>query len=270
MNLDGRNIVVLDLITVRSPDDCMYCGQPKQEHLTAALACVPNNTQHYVALGWNNKPALGLSIGCFYDHQATRIRWFDRASLEATIWELVTRQALLVSYNGILFDFVVMRGLLRQEADEQLRGPGVGVQRRYDELTALCEAFKALCATSYDLLRHLWMADPPGQHVAGLNGLDSVAPANGLGAHGMSASGVPWLWHHGRYAHALNFCQDEVYKTAALFAMVCAGQPIRRTTGPALLLPIPAQLVTTQGTDLTSAQAHATALDVPSQEDFYE
>jgi hypothetical protein len=148
MDLFRRNIIVLDLETLHSADS--------------------------LPTGWNDKKALDLSIGAYWDYQDGRIHWFDRASLEATMRYLVERQPLMVSFNGIGFDFSLMRALLRQEA-ETFEGEA------YQDMNWLCERFKTLAATSYDILAEIWAVDSEGKFVRGLNSLDAILAANNLG-----------------------------------------------------------------------------------------
>ncbi len=196
--LKDKNIIVLDLETLHSAD-----GVPS---------------------GWTNKPALGLSIGCYWDYSDQRIHWFDRESLEATVRLLVARQPLMVSFNGIGFDFPLMRGILRQEV----------------ELTmGMCDQFKILAADSYDILLEVWKADPAGRRKRGLNSLDAISQASGLGAKQSHGAQAPKDWKDGKVADVLNYCQDDVYKTKALFELAVDGKPITRGNGEEMLLPDP-------------------------------
>ena len=107
-----RNIVVLDLETLHVSDECQICHVRLPAH--------GRRDDHvYTAYGWGNKPALGLSIGAYYDYQDLCLHWFDVRTLTTLMRELVSRQALLVTFNGVSFDFVLMRGLLRQEAEHR-------------------------------------------------------------------------------------------------------------------------------------------------------
>ena len=203
-----RNAIVLDLETARSADDCRHCGHPEDAHVTSTLAggnyCPPGQMRTgYERLGWENKAALGLSIGCYYDYRDIRIHWFDVHTLEKTVRHLVETQPLLVSFNGIAFDFPLMRGLLRQTA-ETLAHAGDHLERQAGEgLAQLCDAFKAQCASSYDILNEIWEVEPDNRYVRGLNSLDAICQASGLGAKLSHGAQAPRDWRDGLYAKVL-------------------------------------------------------------------
>lgn len=189
MNYAGSNIIVLDLEVLNSP----------KEH------------------GWNNKKALGLSIGCYYDYDFDCVVWFDRPSLRHTVTQLVERQPLMVSFNGISFDFALMRALLRHE----------------EGLHTLCDQFKELASHSYDILAEIWRSDSQGKFERGLNSLDAILAANDLGAKSGSGDKAPLWWHDGLYAQVMNYCQDDVLLTKKLFEYIAENTGIlHRRNGP--------------------------------------
>lgn len=244
--LTGANIIVLDLETARSADDCRYCGREETAHvaLSGGLLCARDATtvegSTFTAIGWNNKPALGLSVGCYYDYQNGRAHWFDVYTLEETVRHLVARHPLLVSFNGIGFDFVLMRGLLRRYAEGYGQGEGsLPLEAWAQDLVARCDTFKAHCAASYDLLAQIWRADPSRKFERGLNSLDAIAQANGFGAKLSHGAQAPRDWRDGYYARVLNYCQDDVYKTKALFELVVQRGGLLRGDGQWLALPAP-------------------------------
>lgn len=202
------NIIVLDLETLRSADDCRNCGRPE----FVGLVREHYGCQGYRAIGWGNKPALGLSIGGYYSYRDDRIHWFDEHNLEETMIDLVDAQPTMVSFNGIQFDFPLMRGILRRRVEAKLDGPA-----RSQDLTMLCDAFKELAATSYDILAEIWDADPARKFEKGLNSLDAISRANGLGSKLSHGAQAPRDWADGKYADVLNYCQDDILKTKALF-----------------------------------------------------
>jgi hypothetical protein len=227
--LAGANIVVLDLETARSADDCRLCGAASERH-------TPGVSGHaYEPLGWDRKVDLGLSIGCYYDYADDSLHWFDRVTLEATVRCLVTRQPLLVSFNGIGFDFPLMRGLLLRDVEQY--GP------RERDLPGLCEQFQVLCAYSYDILAAIWQADPARKFERGLNSLGAISAANGYGTKALDGALAPRLWAQGRYAEVLNYCAGDVDKTRRLFEQIVATGQILRGDGRPLGLPPPVRLV---------------------------
>ena len=244
------NTIILDLETARSADDCRHCGQSQDAHeenlyTGTPLVCpgeyeLPIGTPlpQFEAIGWNNKPALGLSIGAYWDYQDSRIHWFDEHTLAATVQLFVQRQPLLVSFNGIGFDFPLMRGLLRRQAEHN--GALSGIEEPLPWLVALCDTFKAQCATSYDLLAEIWKVDPDRKFERGLNSLDAIAQANGLGAKLSHGAQAPRDWAAGRYADVLNYCADDVYKTKMLFEQIVEYGEILRGDGEPIALPAPA------------------------------
>ena len=254
-----RNTIILDLETAHSADDCCQCGMPAEAHGLDNRCDTPTLRTigaRYTRLGWDNKAALGLSIGCYWASIDQRCHFFDVYTLEATVRSFVEQQPLLVSFNGIAFDFPLMRGLLRAHADRVrqgdtsdslftgTRGEDITVDHAADlaqGLMDLCDAFKTLCAQSYDLLQAVWAVDPTRKFEPGLNSLDALSQANGLGIKLSHGAQAPRDWRDGRYAQVINYCQDDVYKTKALFEMVCEGTPLLRGNGKPIVLPPPAK-----------------------------
>jgi hypothetical protein len=246
MDLTGIPIIVLDLETAQSADDCKYCGKGINECTGYGSLQSEGRYHMFDALGWLNKPALGLSIGCWYDYRDGRIHWFDRQTLEATVQHLVDTQPLLVSFNGVAFDFPLMRGLLRQRADALRLNEGNTTRTveasadRAGALIDMCDTFKRQCAPSYDILRALWDANPGSKMVRGLNSLDAIAQANGLGAKIGHGAQAPRDWRDGQYAKVLNYCQSDVYLTKALFELILTNNGVLlRGNGVPLTLPLP-------------------------------
>lgn len=236
--MKGHNIVVLDLETRRSADDCNICGLTQSEHSAGppgeSLYC-PRDGDRFSAIGWNNKALLGLSIGCYFDYKDMLYHWFDAATLYDTVVQFVTRKPLLVSFNGIQFDFSLMRALLRQDAWEATGYIPVSLNVRQQ----LCDEFKALCATSYDILAEIWRLDPAGRFVKELNSLDAIRKANGMPAKTMDGATAPRLWAEGRYAEVLNYCQGDVQAKKQLFEWACSGRSFLRGNGLPITLPLP-------------------------------
>lgn len=245
MDLDGLNIVVLDLETAISADDCRHCGKAEETHHSDGTCQswegfrAQENARQFSPLGWNNKPALGLSIGCYYAYGDEQLHFFDRHTLAETMDGFVTSGCLLVSFNGIAFDFPLMRGLLRQEADTLRLSESAADLFHSGTLVELCDRFKDLCSVSYDLLAEIWKVDPDGKFARGVNSLDAIAKANGLPGKAMTGAMAPHLWTQGRYAEVMNYCAADVAKTRWLFETVCRGQSILRGDGKPLVLPCP-------------------------------
>ena len=215
-------------------------------HMAGCSYCPPGNTRTgYERLGWDNKPALGLSVGCYWDYRDSRTHWFDVPTLEETIRHVVATQPLLVSFNGIAFDFPLMRGLLRQQADALgKKESGFGLlEAAHDVLQILCDAFKTLCASSYDILAEIWRIDPDRKFEPGLNSLGAISQANGYGAKLSHGSQAPRDWREGRYATVLNYCQDDVLKTKVLFEQIIVTGEILRGDGQPIRLRCPLDLV---------------------------
>jgi len=104
---------------------------------------------------------------------------------------------------------------------------------------ALCDAFKALCATSYDILAEIWAASPDTKSIKGLNSLDAIAQANGYGGKTGHGAQAPYDWAAGRWADVLNYCSNDVYLTQQLFEQIADGFPIQRSNGSSLMLRTP-------------------------------
>ena len=235
--LEGKNVIVLDLETARSAEDCKHCGKSQDGHHEDGTCLDGSHAKVFDPIGWNNRPALGLSIGGYYDYADDRVHWFDDHTLKATMKHLVDRQPLMVGFNSIQFDFTLMRGLLRRRVEDDDSHPSslAGIT-----LTKLCDDFKRLAADSYDLLAEIWRADEDGKYERGLNSLDAIAKANGLGGKLSNGAQAPRDWAAGRYADVLNYCQDDILKTRALFEIVCNASnqeepdfaTIQRSSGP--------------------------------------
>ena len=232
MELNGQNILVLDLETRRSATDCRFCQDAQGEH---AL----KQSHGYTPLGWENHAALGLAIGCYWRYADNRLGWFDGPTLAALVQDLVERQPLLVSFNGLGFDFVLMRALLDEQA-ETLRREAGAVVNEAEALWALSTQFQALFTQSYDLLAEMWKVDAARKFERGLNSLDAIAQANGMDAKALDGATAPRLWAQGRYAEVIAYNVADVLKTKRLFELVCAGEPLRRGDGTSITLPLPA------------------------------
>ena len=231
-------LIILDLETARSADDCQHCGNPKDtcEFNQHRLGNIPTFLHGFQPIGWGKKADLGLSIGCYWDSRDQRCHFFDTHTLEETVRHLVETQPLLVSFNGIAFDFPLMRALLRQKADTLFHANYGATTGEHYTLRSLCDAFKTLGASSYDLLAEIWKVDPARKFEHGLNSLDAISQANGLGAKLSHGAQAPRDWQAGRYAQVISHCQDDVYLTKALFEMICQGHPILRGDGQPIVL----------------------------------
>lgn len=233
--LTGRNIVVLDLETLHSAEDCRHCHRPEETHRFPQdpVRCPGPG---FLPIGWRDSAALGLSIGAYYDYQDGVVHWFDQHTLVETMQHLVDRQPLLVSFNGIGFDFKLMRALLRHEADDPTSWPTLDITEavpKQEALHALCDQFKALAATSYDILAEIWRADPARKFERGLNSLDALLAANGFPAKSGHGAQAPRDWQAGRIATVLEYCQRDVLLTRAFFERILdQSGTLERRDGP--------------------------------------
>jgi Predicted 3'-5' exonuclease related to the exonuclease domain of PolB len=231
--------------------DCRHCGEPEEAHGDHAECAFPlrlelelPSSYTYIPIGWDDHATLGLSIGCYYSYKDTRIHWFDRDRLYATMQHLVETAPLLVSYNGLAFDGPLMRAVLLEHMDRLIAGQApvrgevratLGKAQR--ETHALCDAFAARWTRGYDVLHELWRAfdaEADGtKYGQGLYSLDAVARANELGGKTGHGSQAPRDWAAGRWAAVLEYCQYDVYLTKALFERACTGLPVCRGDGEA-------------------------------------
>lgn len=216
----GKNVIVLDLEVAVSPDACIHCHRVKDEHW-------PNCEEGFEKIGWNRKRYLGISIGCYYDYDAGRLRWVDGRNLLNTVQEFVDRKPLMVSFNGIGFDFPLMRAILRQDENN----------------TAICDEFKELAASSYDILAEIWRADSGNKFARGLNSLNAICECNGLGNKLMNGAQAPIEWQQENYAAVLDYVSDDVYKTKALFELICDRQGHLDRNGPSVQVRYPSPLM---------------------------
>lgn len=246
--LEGKNVVILDLETEKSADDCRHCGRTVERHqnltqdwegdVPPVLHCQEDGgARVYARLGWDNKAALGLSIGCYWDYRDSRINWFDVSTLEETIRHFVETQPLLVSFHGIGFDFPVMEGVLRQAGDTWLASAPESEEGSRAHRYA--DRFRSLAASSYDILTEIWHQHWDVRPPKGTCMLDAIAQANGYGAKLRHGAQAPRDWRDGRHAKVLNYCQDDVYVAKALFEQILTTGQILRGDGAPLALPIP-------------------------------
>jgi hypothetical protein len=223
--LQGKNIVVLDVETLYSAETCVNC------HSDAPDGCVAG-CPGYQAIGWNDYRALGLSIGGYYDYEDARVHWFDAHTMRAAVGHLVRRRCTIVTYNGLRFDLPLLTTLYEY--------PYASTQNA--ELVQMAQQASALVKSQgYDILDAMWQADPAHAKTRGINGLDAVAQANGLGGKTLGSGGLiaPALWRAGRHAEVINYCQQDILLTKAVFEMVMRGEPIKRNNGSEVVLPRP-------------------------------
>ena len=200
-NLAHANILVLDLETIYSADDCFVCHGSQDDHAPTAPG---NQSPHaWTPIGWDRKADLGISIGCYWDYDDMALHWFDHTTVEATVSMCVRRRPLLVSFNGITFDFPLMRALLHARSSIALE--------------QLCASFKAQCSESYDVLQVIWNTYPAWRRGKGVCSLDALCAANALPRKTMQGSTAPRRWREGRYADVIAYNVADVLATRALF-----------------------------------------------------
>lgn len=227
------NVVVLDVETLQSADDCRHCGQ-SQDVCSARRGNAPTYMHDFESIGWDNYAELGLSIGCIYSYDIDRYEFFDMHTLEATMRELVEQQPLLVSFNGKQFDGPLLCAVLHQQV---VQGFPTTEQEAQDQssIASLCNATALLWSESYDILGEIWDADPARKFECGLNSLGAISQANGYGAKEMDGTMAPRLWAQGHHAEVATYCMANVWKTRKLFEQIVDtgeilrgdGQPIR-------------------------------------------
>lgn len=222
------NTIVLDLETAHSADDCRHCGRGEPVHTTWNY-CPGLVDMVYAPIGWNDPWRLGLSIGCYFSYASGRTHFFDQPTLLETMKQFLLHNCWLVTFNGHQFDLPLMLACV----DEPLTPDG-------EPATTLPAAWTGLAQRSYDLLAAIWAADPPRKFERGLNSLDAIAQANGLGAKLSHGAQAPRDWAAGRYADVLNYCADDVYKTKMLFEQIVEYGEILRGDGEPIALPAPA------------------------------
>jgi hypothetical protein len=216
VELAGKNIVVLDLETLHSADDCLYCGQA----VSHKISCIEGVAAHQ-KIGWSNYRALGLSVGCYYDYRSKYPTFFIGEDLQDTIDTLLITRPLLVSFNGIQFDFPLMNAVAGVASDTN-------------------NEFFDLYTSSYDILAEIWKIAPDDKFKRGLNSLATLSKANNLPLKEMDGATAPRLWAEGKHEEVKAYCLGDVLRTKLLFEMVCSGQPIIRGDGSSVILPVPA------------------------------
>lgn len=196
---NGKNVIVLDLEVANSPDE--------------------------LPTGWEDKRALGLSIGGYYSYLDDCIVWFDAHTLYETIDRLLVLQPLIVSFNGIGFDSQVMIDCVDDGPDMR---SSIGLVPRH---AAMEYGWKLLWKQSYDILAEIW-AEYGRRYEKGLNSLDALLEANGLGRKTGHGAHAPKLWQQGKIAEVLNYCQNDILRTKDLFELICTQEGrLRRSTG---------------------------------------
>ena len=196
-----KNIIVLDLETLQSANE--------------------------VQGGWANKSGLGLSIGGYWDYAAEQFFWFGEEAVLDVIRYLNAQRPLLVSFNGIQFDFALMRAVVRHKI----------VPRYYKGMHAdieeFLQSFKRLASSSYDILAEISRTDAKGKFEGGLNSLDALCAANGLGRKTGSGAQAPRDWRAGKKAKVIAYCATDIALTVELFELIRAQEgKIMRGNGP--------------------------------------
>ena len=236
------NVIVIDCETLHSADDCRHCYEERDVHLLVSgemnFRCPGSGKEGcpvswYVPIGWDNHAALGLSIGCLYRSDTDSFSFFDMHTLEATMRELVKAQPLLVSFNGLQFDFPLMEAALLQTC------PAPDDWRPGGALNGLLPAWHAACSGSYDILAECWAVDPDRKFERGLNSLGALSQANGYGAKEMDGATAPRLWAQGHHAEVANYCMSDVQKTRRLFDQIVMTGDIIRGDGRLIRLRSP-------------------------------
>lgn len=232
MELHGTSILILDIETQNSAQDCRYCGryvtqdtsqEPCPQHHDGAEDITPCKP-----IGWKEFASLGLSIGCYYDYVDGLPHFFDRHCLLELLARVSQVPTLLVSFNGVSFDFPLLYALILSQADTAI------IQERPDDATSimqLLQRFDNTVSVGYDILQQIWAVQPQGQYESGLNSLDALSQANGFGAKLLSGALAPHLWKQGHYADVINYNLDDVMKTKALFERIVTEGGLWRKTG---------------------------------------
>lgn len=231
MSKEYSDILVLDLETLYSADDCRHCGLEQSRHQRGdeRRTCPTREGTTYQAITWNEPAMMSISIGGYYSCMWNRIFWFDAGTVEATMTRLCAMDPppLMVSFNGQGFDAPLM---LRCAFPTSLESQAAEAQH-------VCAQWKSLWAASYDLLAEIVKADPGSQR-KGVNNLDALREANGLARTPIGGKDIPRLWREGRYAEVLNHCADDIMATYKFFWMAQQGLPIHRAHGVPVTLPV--------------------------------
>ena len=195
-----QDVVVLDLETLNSADD--------------------------LPTGWKDYNALGLSIGGYYDYGIGGMHFFQQGDLYLLMNDFVFDEPLIVTFNGIAFDLKLMRWLIRSEADRL--GPG----KEADEMMETCDKFKVLANKSYDILAEISRADSKNKFAPGLNSLDAICEANGLGNKIGPGALAPKWWQAGDYDRVISYLAYDVYLTRKLFELIQENKGVlKRSNG---------------------------------------
>ena len=166
--------------------------------LDCEVACSPDE----LSTGWDDKHALGLSLGGYYDYKAERITYFDQDCLWNTIRHLILRDPLIISFNGKGFDGPLMWACLRHDGIDD------------EQCCAFEQAWHLLWKKSYDILDEVWHVT--GRDYAKGNSLDALCKANGLPQKTGHGAHAPKLWQSGRIAEVINYLQNDILITKQL------------------------------------------------------
>jgi hypothetical protein len=230
METPYSDILVLDLETLYSADDCRWCGLEQAKHQRGAegLTCPTREWTTYQAITWNEPAMMSISIGGYYSSVWNRIFWFDAGTVEATMTRLCAMDPppLIVSFNGQGFDAPLMlRCAFPTSQDAQTA-----------EAQHVVAQWKTLWDASYDLLAEIVKVDPGSQR-KGVNNLDALREANGLARTPIGGKEIPRLWREGRYGEVLNHCADDIMATYTLFCVTQSKVPLQRLRYDPVTLP---------------------------------
>ena len=202
------NAMVIDIESAENPEKCIYCD-------------IDNRIDHqkeryhdYTPIGWDKRKEYGLSIGCYWDYWNNSWGIFDTYTLPLFVKNLVHRKPMLISFNGIGFDFPTMNEVMLGMVPED--------HRLYEQIKYNSNRFCDIYKDSYDIFYQIRTKNNRSQR--GLNTLDSLCRYNGINNKSGSGKEAPSLWKRRRIAQLVEYCRNDVMITKQLAEKVCSRE----------------------------------------------
>ena len=197
---DSSNAIVVDIESALNPEKCRLCDYDNAEDHQK------ERYHDYTPIGWSNRKEYGLSIGCYWDCWENTWGVFDTYTLPAFVKKIVDRKPMLISFNGLGFDFPTM--------DEVMLGMVSEEHHLYEKIKYLSNEFQKIYKDSYDILNYIKLAS--NRSKKGLNSLSSICEHNGIAIKSGSGKDAPILWQQRRVAQLIQYCLNDVMITKDL------------------------------------------------------
>lgn len=205
---DKTNAIVVDVESAENPEKCIYCDYDN------AIDHQKERYHDYTPIGWENRLGYGISIGCYWDFWRNDHGMFDSYTLPGFIKLVVERKAMLISFNGLGFDFPLMYAIMMNKVKKD--------HELYERVSFLAKRFEEIYKSSYDILHEVKMKSRRSHK--GLNTLNSLCEHNGIAVKSGSGKEAPELWKQRRVAQLVEYCLHDVMITKKLCETISSNE----------------------------------------------